>query len=106
MPSASTVTRATMSDPGSKFGSSSPFRPRPLSPVRIPRAVPWSTSSCCAEVSVRSIAPPSSARSASQRPSSETERIMFPWFRIVGGGGILIADPLVSRYTPSPGTSP
>ena len=31
---------------------------------------------------------------------------MFPWFRIVGGGGILIADPFVSRYTPSPGTSP
>ena len=34
-----------MSEPGSKLPSSWPSRPRPRSPVRTPRTVPWSTSS-------------------------------------------------------------
>ena len=40
MPSASTVTRATRSLPGSKLPSSSPWWPRPLSPVRTPTTRP------------------------------------------------------------------
>src|SRR6202050_3588295 len=39
-PSASTVTSALMSVPGSKFRSGSPSLPRPLSPERAPRARP------------------------------------------------------------------
>src|SRR5829696_3036940 len=44
VPSASTVTFAITSDPGSKFESGSPSRPRPLSPLRAPTALPPSTS--------------------------------------------------------------
>ena len=57
VPSQSTVTRATTSEPGSKFGSSSPSRPRPLSPVRTPRTRPSATSSLSAAVSGRIVAP-------------------------------------------------
>ena len=39
-PSASTVACAVSSAPGSNVGSSSPCRPRPLSPVRMPRTAP------------------------------------------------------------------
>ena len=42
-----------MSEPGSKFESSSPSRPRPRSPVRTPTTRPPSTSSCSADVSGR-----------------------------------------------------
>ena len=44
-PSASTVACAVSSAPGSNVGSSSPWRPRPLSPVRMPRTAPSVTSS-------------------------------------------------------------
>ncbi len=57
---------------------------------------PCETSSFSALVSGRIIAPPSSACSASQRPSRESEKTMFPWLRIVGGGGIGIAPRRVS----------
>ncbi len=43
VPSASTVTFACSSAPGSKADSSSPSRPRPLSPVTTPITRPWST---------------------------------------------------------------
>ena len=45
MPSASTVAFAIRSEPGSKFESSWPSRPRPLSPERTPTTRPSSTSS-------------------------------------------------------------
>src|SRR5215212_966539 len=60
-PSASTVALATTSVPGSKLPSGWPSLPRPLSPVRTPRTLPSSTSSCVADVSVSTYAPPSSA---------------------------------------------
>ncbi len=53
VPSARTVTLAVTSEPGSKFGSGSPSRPRPLSPVRTPTALAPSTSSFSADVSGR-----------------------------------------------------
>ena len=45
VPSASTVAFAIRSEPGSKFDSSWPSRPRPLSPERTPTTWPSSTSS-------------------------------------------------------------
>ena len=51
-PSARTVALAVMSAPGSKFPSSSPFLPRPLSPERMPWTRPSVTSSSVAAVSV------------------------------------------------------
>ena len=49
---------------------------------------PCSTRSLVAAVSGRIIAPVSSAWSASQRPSSDSEATRLPWFFIVGGVGI------------------
>ena len=43
-------------------------------------------------VSGRIIAPPSSACSPRNRPSSESEKTQLPWLRIGGGGGIGSAD--------------
>ena len=106
MPSASTVTRAVMSAPGSKLPSGSPSLPRPLSPVRTPTTRPCSSSSFSPAVSGRIIAPPASACSARNRPSCESENTQLPWFIIVGGGGIRSAAPPVSRYTASPSTWP
>ena len=60
LPSASTVTLAPMSVPGSKLPSGSPSLPRPLSPERTPSTLPSSTISCVAEVSVSTYAPASS----------------------------------------------
>ena len=45
VPSASTVAFPIRSEPGSKFESSSPPRPRPLSPERTPTTFPSSTRS-------------------------------------------------------------
>ena len=105
VPSARTVARATRSEPGSKFASSSPSRPRPLSPERTPRTTPSSTSSVLAEVSVSRYAPASSAFSASQRDSSATEMTTLPWF--LNGGGVGIRsdrDPFGSSSTDSRST--
>ena len=96
-PSARIVTRARMSEPGSKRGSSSPSRPRPLSPVRTPTTAPSSTSSCVAAVSGSTIAPSPSAFSASARPSCESETTTLPLFHIVGGGGMRTARSLVRK---------
>ena len=52
-PSASTVAFAITSEPGSKFGCSSPFLPRPRSPERTPLTTRSSTSSLVAAVSAR-----------------------------------------------------
>ena len=52
LPSASTVTFALMSVPGSKLLSGCPSLPRPLSPDRTPTTTPSSTISCAAAVSV------------------------------------------------------
>src|SRR5437763_1788530 len=87
VPSASTVTFATRSEPASKLASSPPSRPRPLSPLRTPTTRPCETRSFCAAVSGRIIAPASSARSARKRPSCESRKIQLPWLRIGGGGG-------------------
>ena len=97
MPSARTVSLATMSDPGSNVPSFCPSRPRPLSPVRMPCTRPSATSSFWASVSGSTAAPPDSACSARNRASCETETIQLPWLRIVGGGGIRSAVPFVSR---------
>ena len=88
MPSASTVALAIRSEPGSKFESSSPSRPRPLSPLRTPTTLPSSTSSLAAAVSPRMYTPASSACSASQRPSCATEVTWLPWLRNGGGVGL------------------
>ncbi len=66
VPSASTVTFATRSEPASKLPSSPPSRFRPLSPVRTPTTRPCETRSFSAVVSGRIIAPPSSACSAEE----------------------------------------
>ena len=73
VPSARMVTRARMSEPGSKFASSSPSLPRPLSPVRMPTTRPPLTRRLRALVSGTIVTPTSSARSASQRPISASE---------------------------------
>ncbi len=106
VPSASTVTRATRSLPGSKLASSSCCRPRPLSPVRTPTTPPCSTRRSTAEVSGRNIAPSASARSASQRPSCERETTTLPWLRIGGGVGIGRPRSRVRTYTCSLSTAP
>src|SRR6266542_3219562 len=59
VPSARTVALATTSEPGSKLASSSPSRPRPLSPERTPRTIRSSTRSLSAAVSVSRYAPAS-----------------------------------------------
>ena len=46
VPSARTVAWAVTSEPGSKLPSGLPSLPRPLSPERMPRTTPSSTSSC------------------------------------------------------------
>jgi len=61
----------------------------------MPATRPCETSSFSAVVSGSTIAPPSSARSASQRPSCERLKIQLPWLRIVGGGGMRSAFRLV-----------
>jgi hypothetical protein len=63
----------------------------------MPRTRPCSTSSFVAAVSGRIIAPASSARSASQRPSSDSDATRLPWFFIVGGVGIRSARLGVKR---------
>ena len=73
VPSASTVVLATTSEPGSKLPSSQPSLPRPRSPERIPRTMRSETRSLSATVSVRMYAPFSSAFSARNRDSFETE---------------------------------
>ncbi len=88
MPSASTVTCACTSAPGSKVNSSSPSRPRPLSPVTTPITRPWSSRSFWQSVSGSMYAPSSSAWSLIQRASWLTEMTQFPWFFIWGGVGM------------------
>ena len=78
VPSQRIVTRATMSEPGSKLGSRSPKRPRPLSPVRTPTTRPSLTSSFSATVSGRIVAPASSACSASHRDQLRKGRDVVP----------------------------
>ena len=86
-PSASTVACAVSSAPGSNVGSSSPWRPRPLSPVRMPRTAPSVTSSRCASVSGSTMTPSSSARSAMKRASRASENTWLPLL-CMGGGTI------------------
>ena len=88
VPSASSVALAIRSEPGSKFDSSSPSRPRPLSPERTPTTRPSSTSSFDAAVSPRMYTPASSAWSESQRPSCATDVTWLPWLRNGGGVGL------------------
>jgi hypothetical protein len=82
VPSHNTVTPAWISSPR---------------PVRTPTTFPSFTTSDTAAVSGSTIAPPASACSPSQRPSSDNETTTLPWFRIVGGVGIRIARARVSR---------
>ncbi len=97
VPSAMTVTCAWTSAPGSKADSSSPSRPRPLSPVTTPSTRPWSTISFWASVSGSMKAPSSSACSLIQRAIWLIEMIQLPWFFICGGVGIRILARLRMR---------
>ena len=90
MPSATTVTWACSSAPGSKAESSSPSLPRPLSPVTTPITRPWSMMSFWQSVSGSMYAPSSSACSLIQRASWLIETTQLPWFFICGGVGMRI----------------
>ena len=65
--------------------SSSPWRPRPLSPVRTPRTAPSATSSCWTSVSGSTITPSSSACSAMKRVRRASEKTWLPLLCIGGG---------------------
>ena len=89
MPSASTVTRATRSLPGSKLASSSSLQAASLvAGAHADDPALFDEEVCTAEVSGSNMAPSASARSASQRPSCESETTTLPWLRIGGGVGI------------------
>ena len=108
VPSQRTVAFAISSAPGSKLESSSPSRPRPLSPERTPTTRPSSTSSLAAAVSPRMYTPASSACPLSQRPSCATEVTWLPWLRNGGGVGLsgIARFEFGSRYTASVSTVP
>src|SRR4029453_18810378 len=104
VPSASTVTFAVTSEPGSKFPSGSPSLPRPLSPVRTPPVLAPGTSSFSAAVSGGIAAPPASACSPSHPESGAVVQVVDALV-VDGAVGRDVFDPqsAAAIQTPQPG---